>query len=61
MKKKILDFFLSFPHILEIINSIAEMAPQIELDEFMQTIVVSEREKNLFKKAEWVTKEQDAE
>lgn len=38
-------FFLSFPHILEVINSIAEMAPQMELDEFMRTIVMSEKEK----------------
>ncbi len=60
-EEKDFRFFLSFPHILEVINSIAEMAPQMELDEFMKTVVVSEREKNLFKKAEWVSKEKDAE
>jgi len=53
-EEKDFRFFLSFPHILEVINSIAEMAPQIELDDFMQSIVISEKERKLFKKAEFV-------
>jgi len=44
-------FFLSFPHILEVINSIAELAPQMELDDFMKSIVVSEKERKKIKKA----------
>ena len=44
-------FFLSFPHILEVINSIAELAPQMELDDFMKSIVVSEKERKKNKKA----------
>ena len=43
-EEKDFRFFLSFPHILEVINSIAEMAPNMELDDFMKTIVVSKDE-----------------
>lgn len=50
-EEKDFRFFLSFPHILEVINSIAECSPHIELDEFMGTIVVSKKEKDMFQKA----------
>lgn len=44
-KEKSFIFILSFPNILEILNSIAEMCPQLEFDEFMEKIIISDREK----------------
>ncbi|RLD58281.1 MAG: hypothetical protein DRJ01_12780 [Bacteroidetes bacterium] len=38
-------FTISFPNMLEIVNSIAEMCPHIEFDEFMKNVVVSDMEK----------------
>jgi len=38
-------FILSFPNILEILNSIAEMCPQLEFDEFMERVIISDKEK----------------
>lgn len=35
------EFTLGFPNILEIINAIAEMCPEMELDEFMDKVVIS--------------------
>jgi len=35
------EFTLGFPNILEIINAIAEMCPDMELDEFMEKVVIS--------------------
>ncbi|MFO7895965.1 MAG: hypothetical protein R6U84_03445 [Candidatus Cloacimonadales bacterium] len=60
-KERDFRFFLSFPHILEVINSIAEMAPQMELDDFMQSIVVSEKERKKLKKAKISLKKADSE
>jgi hypothetical protein len=36
---------ISFPGMLEIVNSIAELNPTVELDEFMTNVIVSEKEK----------------
>jgi hypothetical protein len=36
---------ISFPGMLEIVNSIAELNPDVELDEFMTNVIVSEKEK----------------
>ena len=44
-KEKSFIFILSFPNILEILNSIAEMCPQLEFDEFMEKVVISDKEK----------------
>jgi len=33
-------FTIAFPHILEILNGIGEMAPDIELDDFMKKVIV---------------------
>ena len=38
-------FILSFPNILEILNSIAEMCPHLEFDEFMEKVIISDKEK----------------
>ena len=46
--EKSLEYTLSFPKPLEIANSIAEMAPQIEFDEFMATVVITDKEKQDF-------------
>ena len=46
--EKSLDYTLSFPKPLEIANSIAEMVPQIEFDEFMATVVITDKEKKDF-------------
>ncbi len=46
--EKSLEYTLSFPKPLEIANSIAEMAPQIELDEFMTAVVITDKEKKDF-------------
>ena len=46
--EKSLEYTLSFPKPLEIANSIAEMAPQLELDEFMASVVITDKEKQKF-------------
>ncbi len=46
--ERILEYTLSFPKPLEIANSIAEMAPQIEFDEFMAAVVITDKEKKDF-------------
>ena len=47
-KEQSLEYTLSFPKPLEIANSIAEMAPQIEFDEFMAAVVITDKEKKEF-------------
>ena len=47
-KEKYLEYTLSFPKPLEVANSIAEMAPQIEFDEFMAAVVITDKEKKAF-------------
>lgn len=44
-----LNYSLRFSKPLEIANSIAEMAPQIEFDEFMGAVVITDKEKKEFK------------
>jgi len=48
--EKSLEYTLSFPNPLEIANSIAEMAPQLEFDEFMASVVITDKEKQKFYK-----------
>ena len=43
-----MEYTLNFPKPLEIANSIAEMAPQIEFDEFMTSVVITDKEKKTF-------------
>ena len=44
-EEKTFVFILSFPKILEILNSIAEMCPQLEFDDFMEKVIISDKEK----------------
>lgn len=47
--EKNFEFQLNFPHMLEIVNSIAEMCPQLEYDEFLSRVVISQEEKNAYR------------
>lgn len=51
-EKKIFNLTLAFPNMLEILNSIAELNPDIEYDKFMKNIIISETAKSKSKKAE---------
>jgi hypothetical protein len=42
---KVFLFPISFPNMLEIVNSMAEMLPDIEYDDFMQNVIISDKEK----------------
>ncbi len=44
-KMRIFEFSMSFPNMLEILNSIAEMCPKAEYDEFIANVIISEEEK----------------
>lgn len=43
---KTFEFPIIFPNMLEIVNSIVEMTPNAELDEFIGNVVISDKEKN---------------
>lgn len=38
-------FPISFPNMLEIVNSMAELLPDIEYDEFLQNVIITDKEK----------------
>ncbi len=42
---KELVFTMTFPHMLEIINSLAEMCPDIDYDDFMKNVTLTEEER----------------
>ena len=44
-QQKELIFTMTFPNMLEIINSIAEMCPHLEYDEFMKNVTLTEEER----------------
>jgi len=44
------EFALNFPGMLEIINSIAELCPHLEYDEFLQRVIISDDEKKMHRK-----------
>ena len=44
-KEKVFEFTINFPNMLEIVNSIAEMCPDILFDEFIEKVVISKKEK----------------
>ena len=48
-EKKVFDMSLSFPNMVEIINGIAELCHDLEYDDFLQKVIISEQEKNLMK------------
>lgn len=41
-QEKEFHFTIAFPQILEILNGIGEMAPDIELDDFMKKVIINE-------------------
>ncbi|MCK4653635.1 MAG: hypothetical protein KAU01_04245 [Candidatus Cloacimonetes bacterium] len=44
-KEKVFEFTINFPNMLEIVNSIAEMCPDILFDEFIEKVIISDKEK----------------
>ena len=44
-KEKVFEFTINFPNMLEIVNSIAEICPDILFDEFIEKVVISKKEK----------------
>jgi hypothetical protein len=51
-RKRTLVITMNFPNMLEIINSIAELCPELELDDFMKNVVISDKEKQKIMKDE---------
>jgi len=47
--EKKFSFTLSFPNMMEIVNSIAEMCPELIFDEFMKNVVISDKERESVK------------
>ncbi len=43
--EKTFEFTMSFPNMLEIVNSIAEMCPQMEYDEFLEKVIIFPQDK----------------
>ncbi|MDO9576655.1 MAG: hypothetical protein Q7J16_02090 [Candidatus Cloacimonadales bacterium] len=58
--EKMFDFPMSFPNMLEIINSIAEMCPDLEYDEFIGNVVVTPKEKAQYYKRRESEKQEQA-
>jgi len=46
---KSLIFTLNFPNLLEVMNAIAEMCPDLEYDDFMKSVILSDTEKEELK------------
>ena len=44
-KEKVFEFTINFPNMLEIVNSIAEMCPDILFDGFIEKVIISKKEK----------------
>ena len=47
--EKTFEFMMNFPGMLEIINSIAELCPQLEYDEFLERVIIAEDEKRAYR------------
>jgi hypothetical protein len=50
-EEKNFEFTINFPNMLEIVNSIAEMNPNIKYDEFIEKVIITPREKEQKEKA----------
>ena len=48
--EKTFEFMMNFPGMLEIINSIAELCPQLVYDEFLDRVIISKDEKIAYRK-----------
>ena len=44
-KEKVFELTLAFPNMLEIINSIAELCPDVEYDQFLRNVIISKEDK----------------
>lgn len=51
-REKELIFTMTFPNMLEVINSIGEMCPQLEYDDFMKNVILTEKEREEARKKE---------
>ena len=50
-EEKNFEFTINFPNMLEIVNSIAEMNPNIKYDEFIEKVIITPQEKEQKEKA----------
>ncbi len=48
--EKKFSFTLSFPNMMEIVNSIAEMCPGLVYDDFMKNVIITDKERESAKK-----------
>ncbi len=48
--EKKFSFTLSFPKMMEIVNSIAEICPEMSYDKFMKNVIISDKEREKVKK-----------
>ncbi|HHE65648.1 MAG TPA: hypothetical protein ENL09_06460 [Bacteroidetes bacterium] len=58
-EEKTFEFALNFPGMLEIINSIAELCPDLEYDEFLQRVIINDDEVKAYRKKQDKLKESD--
>ncbi len=58
--EKFFEFPMGFPNMLEIINSIAEMCPNLEYDEFIGNVVITPKEKAQYYKRREKEKQEQA-
>lgn len=47
--EKQFSFSIAFPNLLEIVNAINEMCPQLEYDDFLKQVVISDDEKKAYR------------
>lgn len=58
-EEKNFEFTINFPDMLEIVNSIAEMCPNIKYDEFIEKVVITLQEKEQIQKKQVETSKQE--
>ena len=58
-EEKNFEFTINFPDMLEIVNSIAEMNPNIKYDEFIEKVIITPQEKEQIKKKQAETSKQE--
>ena len=58
-EEKNFEFTINFPNMLEIVNSIAEMNPNIKYDEFIEKVIITPQEKEKIQKKQAETSKQE--
>lgn len=58
-EEKNFEFTINFPDMLEIVNSIAEMNPNIKYDEFIEKVIITPQEKEQIQKKQVETSKQE--